>query len=118
MADSQPLAGRCRRAANAAIAPKTCNVSVRTNPFSVTIGDEAPHVLTPAERAAAKAAAEGENPAPRQRKALATLVAEIETWIGNDAGRLRKVAAIGLATELLTNPRLARQLNIPLDGDT
>lgn len=113
---SRFLAGRCRRAANAAIAPKTCNVSlVGTAPLTVRIVDEAPHVLTPAERTAAKTAAEAVT--DTQPKQLAALVAEIETWIGNDAGRLRKVAAIGLATALLTNPRLARQLNIPLNGD-
>ena len=76
--DAKPLAGRCRVAANKALAGKTCNVSVRTTPtFAVTIQDEPPFVLTSAERAAATAAALAVGPARTRQRTLAALRTDI-----------------------------------------
>jgi hypothetical protein len=112
------LASRLRRAANQAIAPKTCNVSVRTAPeFAVEIQDEAPHVLTPAERQAAKATALAVGPGRRRPKQAAALVTEIVQWIGTDSQRLRRAAAVALAFVALEHPRVLRALGIEIDGD-
>jgi hypothetical protein len=112
------LASRLRRAANTAIAPKTCNVSVTLTPaFDVAISDEAPHVLTDAERQAAKAAALAVGPTPRRPRPVAELVQDIEAWVGNDAQRLRRVAAVALAFVALDHPRILRVLGIPVDGN-
>lgn len=77
MIGNYSLAARCRRAANAAIAPKTCNVSARRAPFTVVIQNEPPSALSPAERAAARAAALAVDPRPQRPRPLRALRAAL-----------------------------------------
>lgn len=114
------FAARCTRRANAALAPVRCDVRVVSRPprpLVLEIVSLPGQTLTPAQRDVALTAALAENPAARTPRPLGGLVADIESWIGTDAGRLRHVAASGFAVALLQRPRLARPLGIPLDGD-
>ena len=77
--ERDPLASRATRAARAAVAPRVCNARVLSRaPLTVEIEDVAGQTpLTPAQRAAAQAAAEALNPAPRRARRLIDIRADL-----------------------------------------
>jgi len=92
--ESEPLARRCQRAANAAIPGASGNVRVRRRtPLQVEIEDVPGQTpLTGPQRTAARTAAEAVNPAVRLPRSVQDIAADIGAWIGVDVTRLRRVA--------------------------
>ena len=117
--ESEPLARRCQRAADAAIPGARGNVRVRRRaPLQVEIEDvPGQPPLTAPQRTAARVAAEAVNSAVRMPRPVQDIAADIAAWVGVDIVRLRRVAALALAVAVSRDPTFAQRHGVPVDGD-
>ncbi len=104
---------RCNQAANAAIAPARCDVAILSSGAIRIDGAR----LTSQQRAVAQAAAEAVDRRPRRMRRMDSLVAEIEAFIGSDAARVRRAAAIALAALLRLKPNALEEFGVNIRGD-